>query len=100
MAKQNPTPATETGQDTAPVDLYAAKITLECGGEKFEVPKRRGQWPVEAILQFGRGQGMQGIRALLGAEDWERLKKVCPTGDDFDVFADKAVDILTAEAIR
>lgn len=75
-----------------------AVITLEFRGQTFEVPKRRGRWPIEAILQFGRGQGLQAFRELFGPKDWERLKTVCPTGDDFDEFKAYGVDKLMDEA--
>lgn len=103
MAKQpqTPTPATGSDQQTVdePVDLNTATVVLAFGGAKFEVPKRRGRWPIEAILQFNRGQTIRGIRELLGADDWARLKKVCPTGDDFDRFADYAVDVLLDQCV-
>lgn len=93
-------PADTEPEDSSPaVDLDALTVVLEFRGEKFEVPKRRGRWPLEAILQFGKGQGLQGIRALFTAQDWERLKGVCPTGDDFDTFIAGAIDTLTSECI-
>lgn len=98
MAKATHTQADNVEQAETP-DPNTLTITLEFRGETFEVPKRRGRWPIEAILQFGNGQGMRGIRALIGAQDWERLKKVCPTGDDFGTFIDAAIDTLTTECI-
>jgi len=96
MAKQTTAPQ-ESAEET--VDPNTATVTLEFRGEHFDVPKRRGRWPVEAILQFGRGQGLQAIRALFPDDDWARLKRVCPTGDDFDTFIDTAIDVLTTECI-
>lgn len=102
MAKT--TKPAEGTEDQADADTEAtespdtAVITLEFRGQTFEVPKRRGRWPIEAILQFGRGQGLQAFRELFGAKDWERLKSVCPTGDDFDEFKAYGVDKLMAEA--
>lgn len=104
MAKTTTKPA-EGSEDQADDEAEAvesldtAVITLEFRGQKFEVPKRRGRWPIEAILQFGRGQGLQAFRELFSTKDWERLKTVCPTGDDFDEFKDYGVDALMAEAI-
>lgn len=103
MAKTTkPAEGTEDQADAeaeATESLDTAVITLEFRGQKFEVPKRRGRWPIEAILQFGRRQGLEGIRELFGAKDWARLKSVCPTGDDFDEFIEYAMDILLTEAI-
>lgn len=102
MAKTTTKPAADVDEDQAAKDDAPAApetITLEFRGEKFEVPKRRGRWPIEAILQFGRGQGLQAMRELLGSEDWKRLKSVCPTGDDFDEFIDPAMEVLMSESI-
>lgn len=101
MAKTTkPETAEDAPAEDAPAeDLNAATITLEYGGQKFEIPKRRGRWPIEAILQFGRGQTMQAIHALFGRKDWERLKTVCPTGDDWDQFLETVVDVLNTEAV-
>lgn len=96
MAKQT-TALKESAEDT--VDPNSATVTLEFRGEHFTVPKRRGRWPLEAIMQFGRGQGLQAIRALLSDDDWTRLKRVCPTGDDFDQFLGGAIDVLTNECV-
>lgn len=99
MAKT--TKPTEGAEDQADDETPAAPetITLEFRGQTFEVPKRRGRWPVEAILQFGRGQGIQAVRELLGPKDWNRLKTVCPTGDDFDEFIEPAMDVLMSESV-
>lgn len=101
MAKTHTAPKDETdnSRDAPEPDLNSQTVTLEFRGESFTVPKRRGRWPIEAILQFGRGQGLQAIRALLPNDDWDRLKKVCPTGDDFDAFIGGAIDTLTGECV-
>lgn len=99
MAKTHTAPKDETDNSENAPDLNSQTVTLEFRGESFTVPKRRGRWPIEAILQFGRGQGLQAIRALLSDNDWDRLKKVCPTGDDFDTFINGAIDTLTGECV-
>lgn len=102
MAKTTTKPAADIDEDQAAEDDAPAApetITLEFRGQTFEVPKRRGRWPIEAILQFGRGQGLQAIRELIGPEDWKRLKTVCPTGDDFDEFLAPAMDVLMSQAV-
>ncbi len=85
--------------DTVVEDFNAATIALEFRGQVFEVPKRRGRWPVEAVLQFGRGNRMQAINAMLGGKEWSRLVAVAPTADDFNEFADQAVTQLNAESV-
>lgn len=99
MAKTQNAPKDDTEESEDTPDLNSQTVTLEFRGETFTVPKRRGRWPIEAILQFGRGQGLQAIRALFPDADWERLKKVCPTGDDFDTFISGAIDTLTGECV-
>ncbi len=98
MAKTTTAPQDST-DEPAIADPNTQTVTLEFRGQKFDIPKRRGRWPIEAILQFGRGQGLQAIRALLSNDDWDRLKKVCPTGDDFDAFITGAIDTLTTECV-
>lgn len=100
MAKQQiqaPQDASDEVVDAS--DLNSATVTISFRGETFAVPKRRGRWPIESILQFGRGQGLLAVRALFADTDWDRLKKICPTGDDFDAFIHTAIDTLTTECV-
>jgi hypothetical protein len=89
---------TQTDDDAA-VDPDDETVTLGFRGLTFEVPKRRGRWPVEAVLQFGRGNLPRAFNELLGADDWKRLKTVAATLDDFNAFALPAVEQLHTECI-
>ena len=97
-AKTEPTQANPDADGT-PVDPDTETVTLEFGGQSFEVPRRRGRWPIEAVLQFGRGNLPAAFNALLGEKDWRRLKSVARTLDDFDAFALPAVDQLHTDCI-
>lgn len=101
MGKTKPAPAQhDTDTDTdAPGDVAAESVVLEFRGETFEVPRRRGRWPIEAVLQFGRGNGLRAFYELMGQHDWQRLRAVAPTLDDFDEFYSPAVEQLRTECI-
>lgn len=87
-------PQTDPDSDDTTIDPDSETVTLEFRGQRFEVPKRRGRWPIDAVLQFGRGNLPAAFNALLGEKDWRRLKSVALTLDDFNAFALPAVDTL------
>lgn len=87
----------DAADGASPVDPDTEKVSLEFRGQKFEVPKRRGRWPVDAVLKFGDGDLLRAFKLLLGQSDWRRLTSVAPTIDDFNEFALPAVDRLTEE---
>lgn len=94
---KTPEPQTDTDAEVSPVDPDTETVRLEFRGQTFEVPKRRGRWPVDAVLKFGDGDLLRAFRTLLGQTDWRRLTAVAPTIDDFNAFALPAVDRLTAD---
>lgn len=101
MAKTK-TAAPHTDPHTAaaePVDPDTETVTLEFRGETFDVPKRRGRWPIDAVLEFGNRDLARAFKELLGDADWRRLTAVAPTLDDFNAFALPAVAHLHTECI-
>lgn len=102
-ARSRTADAEETGEtdtdDETPEDLNAAVITLEWGGQTFTIPKRRGRWPVKALRELGRSKWIEGLAILLGEKQWDALALVCPTGDEFDTFANYAAEQVTEHAL-
>ena len=99
MSKPKPAQGDTDTEVPVPVDPDTEVVTLEFRGVKFDVPKRRGRWPIDAILEFGNRDLPKAFKALLGKQDWARLTAVAPTLDDFNEFALPAINQLHADCI-
>jgi hypothetical protein len=70
-----------------PADLNNQTVDITFRGVTVSVPKRQGRWDIDGWIDMQEGRPGPGMKKLLGPEQWARLKKVCPTPDDFDEFA-------------
>ncbi|MDO3312399.1 Uncharacterised protein [Mycobacteroides abscessus subsp. abscessus] len=86
-------------EETAePTDPDNATVDLVWEGLKFTIPKRRGRWPVNALRDFARGRNYEAVVTLIGGEkQWQQLAEKCPTGDEFDKFADYVRAVVEKE---
>lgn len=72
-------------QDVIKAEATSTTIFFEYEGETFGVPKPN-LWPLDAIEAFEDGKVMNFMRALFGAEDYERIKAVCKTMEGVTAF--------------
>jgi len=74
-------------------------VEIAFRGAVFTVPKRRGRWDIDALVDFQDGKPLPGLRKLLGASQWQKVKRICPLGDDLDEFSSAAADAINANCV-
>lgn len=80
-------------------DPNKAVIEIVWRGVTVTVPKRRGRWDIDALVDFQDGKPLPGLRRLLGQNQWARIKSVGPTGDDLNEFSGVAADAINDNCV-
>lgn len=89
----------------ADVDPAFALVEIEYRGQKWLIPKDRGQWDMNVQFEFEDGNRMRGFFILLGGspsvDDVQRIRaqvyKVCRTNVEVDDFMNHVTAILNKE---
>lgn len=100
-------PDVELSEDTKPPaedtntepDPNTATVAIEFRGVTVTVPKRRGRWPIDALLCFQDSKPLIALQYLLGPDQWAKVRKLCPFGDDIDEFSNTAGEVIGAECV-
>lgn len=82
-----------------PADPNNQTVDLVFRGVTVKIPKRRGKWDMDAIVDFQDGRPLPGLRRLLGVNQWSKIKRVAPTGDDLDEFSSLAADAINENCV-
>jgi hypothetical protein len=74
-------------------------VAVEFRGMTVTIPKRRGRWDIDALVDFQDGKPLPGIKKLIGQSQWNRIKQVCPFGDDLDEFSDAVATAINEHCV-
>lgn len=72
-------------REAARTEAGALPTIIEVGGESFLVP---AEWPWDALEALSEGRVADAVRALLGMEQWDRLRSHGLTVEDMTVIMD------------
>lgn len=81
------------------IDPNDETVDIAWRGIKVSIPKRRGRWDIDALVDFQDSKPLPGLRKLLGQAQWQRIKRVGPTGDDLDEFSSLAADVINENCV-
>ncbi|MGW5876710.1 hypothetical protein ACWFMI_09215 [Nocardiopsis terrae] len=84
MTEQTIAPAV---QDEATGSTEPKKLTL--AGAEYLLPAGSEEWPLAALEGFEEGKIVAALRALLGPEQWSRLKGTGATLSDLNTLAEQ-----------
>lgn len=82
-----------------PNDPNNQTVEIKFRGLTLSIPKRRGRWDIDALVDFQDGRPLPGIRKLLGVTQWQRVKRVAPTGDDLDELSTVVADAINENCV-
>lgn len=82
-----------------PNDPNNQTINITFRGVTVTVPKRRGRWDIDALVDFQDSRPLPGLRKLIGPAQWQKIKRVCPLGDDLEEFSSIAADAINADCV-
>ncbi|MDL9938681.1 hypothetical protein QSJ18_18195 [Gordonia sp. ABSL1-1] len=66
-------------------------VIEQCGVE-LKIPRSHGRWPLAALDHFSEGNHLQGIKALLGHDQWQALIAAGAVADDLNDLGEKFQD--------
>lgn len=82
-----------------PNDPNNQTVDITWRGVTVSVPKRRGKWDIDALVAFEDKKPRVAVKMLLGERQWGRIRRVAPTGDDFDQFSSFAADVINENCV-
>jgi hypothetical protein len=82
-----------------PNDPNNQTVVITFRGVTVSIPKRRGRWDIDALVDFQDGKPLPGIRKLIGPQQWGRIKRVGPTGDDLNEFSAAVADAINENCV-
>lgn len=83
-------------QDEATDSTEPKKLTL--GENEYLVPAGSDAWPLAALEGFEEGKIVAALRALLGPDQWGRLKSTGATLSDLNTLAEQIATVYGFEA--
>lgn len=82
-----------------PNDPNNQTVDITWRGVTVTIPKRRGRWDIDALVDFQDGKPLPGIKKLIGEAQWRRVKRVGSTGDDMSEFSEVVADMINENCV-